>query len=62
MISSVLNLNRQTIHELLTFELGMQKICAKLVPKILTKEQKELTNFWPKKIFEWFRSHHTHLI
>jgi len=25
----------------LTFELGMQKICAKLVPKILTNIQKE---------------------
>jgi len=41
MISSVLNLNRQTVHEILTFELDMQKICAKLVPKILTNEQKE---------------------
>jgi len=41
MISSVLNLKRQTVHEILTFELGMQKICAKLVPKILTNEQKE---------------------
>ena len=36
MISSVVNLNRQTVHEILTFEMGMQKICAKLVPKILT--------------------------
>jgi hypothetical protein len=41
MISSVLNLNRQTVHEILKFELVMQKICAKLVPKILTNEQKE---------------------
>jgi len=41
MISSVLNLNRQTAHQRLTFELGIQKICAKLVPKILTNEQKE---------------------
>ena len=41
MISSVLNLNRQTIHKILTLELYMQKICAKLVPKILTNEQKE---------------------
>ena len=40
MISSVLNLNRQTVHEILTFELDIQKICAKLVPKILTNEQK----------------------
>ena len=41
MISSVLNLNLQTVHEILTSELGMQKICAKLVPKILTNVQKE---------------------
>jgi len=41
MISSVLNLNRQIVHEFLTFELDMQKICAKLVPKILTNEQKK---------------------
>jgi len=41
MIGGVLNLYRQTVHEILTLELGMQKICAKLVPKILTNEQKE---------------------
>jgi hypothetical protein len=41
MISSVLNLNCQTIYEILTFELGMQKICAKVVPKILNNEQKK---------------------
>jgi hypothetical protein len=27
MISSVLNLNRQTVHKILTLELGMQKMC-----------------------------------
>jgi hypothetical protein len=31
MISGVLSLKSQTVHEILTFELGMQKICAKLV-------------------------------
>ena len=47
MISNVLNLTRQTVHEILTFELGMQKNCAKLVPKILTNEQKEnRRNVW----------------
>jgi histone-lysine N-methyltransferase SETMAR len=40
-ISSVLNLKRQTVHKILTFELGMQKICAKLLPEIITNEQKE---------------------
>ena len=43
-ISSVLNWNRQTLHEILTFEMDMQKIFAKLVPKILTSEQKKRRN------------------
>ena len=38
---SAVNLNHQTVHEIVTFELGMHKICAKLVPKILTNQQKE---------------------
>jgi len=41
MIGSELNLNHQTIHDILTKELSMRKICAKLVPKTLTKKQKE---------------------
>jgi len=32
-ISSVLNLNRQTVHEILTFELGMQKNLCQARPK-----------------------------
>ena len=36
-----MNLNQQTVHDILTEELGMRQICTKLVPKILTKEQKE---------------------
>ena len=41
MIGSEFNLNHRTVHDILTVELGIQKICAKLVPKNLTKEQKE---------------------
>ena len=41
MIGSELSLNHQTVHEILTKEMSMQKICAKLVPKILPNEQKE---------------------
>ena len=41
MIGCELNLNHQTIHDIMTRELGMQKICAKLVPKYLTNKQKE---------------------
>jgi hypothetical protein len=41
MISSELNLNHQTIRDISTEEFGMQKICAKLVPKNFTNKQKE---------------------
>lgn len=36
-----LNLNHTTVHQILTNELGMKKICAKMVPKNLTPQQKE---------------------
>jgi hypothetical protein len=36
-----LNLNHQTVHDILTEELGMRKICAHLVPKNLTNKQKK---------------------
>ena len=32
MISSELNLNRLTIHQILTQDLDMRKLCAKMVP------------------------------
>jgi len=40
MISSELNLNRFTIHQILTQGLDMRKVCSKMVPKNLTTEQK----------------------
>ena len=40
MISSEINLNRFTIHQILTQDLDMRKVCAKMVPKNLTTEQK----------------------
>ena len=40
MISSELNLNQFTIHQILTQDLDMRKVCAKMVPKNLTTEQK----------------------
>ena len=40
MVSSELNLNRFTVHEILTQDLDMRKLCAKIVPKKLTTEQK----------------------
>ena len=40
MISSELILNRFTVHQILTQDLDMRKVCAKMVPKNLTTEQK----------------------
>ena len=39
-ISSELNLNRFTVHQILTQDLNMRKVCAKMAPKNLTTEQK----------------------
>jgi len=41
MIASEFNLNNTTFHQILTEELAMRKLCAKIVPKNLTIEQKE---------------------
>ena len=40
MISSELNFNRFTVHQILTQDLDMRKVYAKMVPKNLTTEQK----------------------
>jgi len=42
MVASELNLNHTTIHQILTQELAMRKLCAKIVPKNLTIEQKDI--------------------
>ena len=42
MISSELNLNQFTVHKILTQDLDMRKVCAKMVPKNLTTEQKAI--------------------
>ena len=40
-IGSELNLNHEIVYDILTEELVMREICAKLVPRNLTNEQKE---------------------
>jgi len=35
------NINRETVRKILTEDLDMQKVYAKMVPKELTKEQKQ---------------------
>ena len=41
-ISSESNFNRFTVHEILTQDLDMRKVCARMVPKNLTTEQKPI--------------------
>ena len=41
-ISDELNLNRFTIYQILTQGLDVRKVCAKMVPKNLTTEQKTI--------------------
>jgi len=40
MIRTELNLNRFTVHQILSQDLDMRKVCAKMVSKNLTTEQK----------------------
>ena len=40
MISSELNLDRFTVHQILTQDLDVRKVCTKMVPKNLKTEQK----------------------
>ena len=41
MISEFLNLPKTDVHEIVTENLGIRKVCAKLVPKVLTDELKD---------------------
>ena len=41
MIAEELSMNRETVRTILVQELGMRKVCAKMVPKLLTDDQKE---------------------
>ena len=39
-IAEQVNINRETVRKILTDDFDMRKVCAKMVPKELTKEQK----------------------
>ena len=41
MIASELDINRDCVWKVITEDLGMRKICAKMVPKMLSEDQKE---------------------
>ena len=40
-IAEQVNINRETVSRILTEHVDMRKVCAKMVPKELTKEQKQ---------------------
>ena len=40
-ISELTNINKESVRQILHDDLSMKKVCAKVVPKILTSEQKE---------------------
>jgi len=40
-IAEQVNINRETVKKILTEDLNMRKVCAKMVPKELTEEQKQ---------------------
>nr|CAH7724637.1 unnamed protein product [Callosobruchus chinensis] len=42
MLEDELGINKETIRQMLDEDLGMRRLCAKMVPKVLTVEQKEL--------------------
>ena len=41
MIADKVNMNLETVHLILTEELRMRKICAKMLPRNLTEKQEE---------------------
>ena len=40
-VAEQVNIDRETVRKILTEDLDMRKVCAKMVPKELTEEQKE---------------------
>ena len=40
-IPEQLNINRETVRKIVTENLDLRKVCAKMVPKQLTEEQKQ---------------------
>ena len=40
-IAEHVNIDRETVRKILTEDLDMRKVCAKMVPKELTEEQKQ---------------------
>jgi len=44
-IAEQVNIDRETVRKILTEDLDMRKVCAKMVPKELAEEQKQRRDF-----------------
>ena len=60
-IAEQVNIDRETVRNILTEDLDMRKVCAKMVPKVLTEEQKQrrvtiCQAFWRRKMTFWAMS------
>jgi len=49
-IAEEVDIDRETVRKILTEDLDMRKVCAKMVPKELTEEQKQRRVFATKQI------------
>ena len=53
-IAEQVNIGRETVWKILTDDLDMGKVCAKMVPKELTEEQKQIrVRIWRGKMTFW---------
>jgi hypothetical protein len=43
MIADEVSMNRETVRSIVTEELGMRKICAQMVPRHLTEQQRDFS-------------------
>jgi hypothetical protein len=62
MIGSELNLNHQTVHDIVTEELGMRTLECCITTTLPITLPSPWTTFWPKGVFQWFPGPLTRLI
>ena len=51
-IAEQVNIDRETVRKILTEDLDMRKVCAKMVPKELTEDQKQRSQNFPRPFGE----------
>jgi hypothetical protein len=56
MIGSMLNWNHQTVHDILTEELGMRTLGCCMTTMLLVTLPSLRTKFWAHRVFQWFHS------